>query len=276
METVELKSFEEFESKATVLWEDRQKKRKEKGEAFSPVLFRGQASASWDLKTTLERYSARPYSPEGYYEVIRSVRPAFQSCTGTHWEFSNKYTHDDDGPPGPPQEYEFMVYLRLHGFPSPLLDWTRSFYFAAFFAFQSATADEPHVAIYAFREYCGGGKRGWGDGATIVGCGPYITTHKRHVIQQTEYTFCKKKSSGQCLYCSHEEAFERNNEEAFKRNERDQDVLTKFIIPKTERAKVLDKLKMMNITAYSLFGSEESLLATLAYEEIEREDASKA
>ena len=274
MESVELKTFEEFESKAMILLADRQKNRKEKQGYFSPVLFRGQAEASWKLETTLERYSTRPYCPQAYYEVMRSVRPAIQSCTGKCWEFSDEYTHDD-GPPGPPQEYAFMVYLRHHGFPSPLLDWTRSFYVAAFFAFQSATADqpdEPHVAIYALREYCGGGKRGWGDAATIVGCGPYITTHKRHVIQQTEYTFCKKKSSGQCLYCSHEEAFERNNEEAFKRNERDQDVLTKFIIPKTERAKVLDKLKMMNITAYSLFGSEESLLATLAYEEIERRE----
>lgn len=273
MEEVELKTFEEFESKATVLLADLEKKRKEKHGYFSPVLFRGQARASWPLATTLERYSARPYSPEGYHDVMRSVRPAIQSSTGKRWEFSDQYTHEDDGPPGPPQEYEFMVYLRHHAFPSPLLDWTRSCYLAAFFAFQSATADEPHdpnVAIYAFREYCGDGKEGCGDEATIVGCGPYITTHKRHVIQQAEYTFCKKKSSGQCLYCSHEEAFERNNEEAFKRNERDQDVLTKFIIPKAERAKVLDKLKMMNITAYSLFGSEESLMASLAYEEIER------
>jgi len=35
-----------------------------------------------------------------------------------------------------------------------------------------------------------------------------------------------------------------------------------------ERAKVFEKLHMMNITAYSLFGSEESLLETLAYQKI--------
>ncbi|MCX5649033.1 MAG: FRG domain-containing protein [Planctomycetota bacterium] len=269
MDKVELKTFEEFESKATVLWEDRQKKRKEKGEAFSPVLFRGQERASWKLRTTLERYSTRQYSPEDYYNVVCSVRPVVESCTGTRWKFYDKYTRNDGSslrPPRPPQEYEFMVYLRLHGFPSPLLDWTRSFYVAAFFAFQSATPDkqdEPNVAIYAFREHGDLGKS-WGNEAHIVGCGPTITTHKRHVIQQTEFTFCEKKSSDQYLYCSHEEAFKRNDE--------DQDILTKFIIPKAERAKVLDKLQMMNITAYSLFGSEESLLATLAYEEIERRE----
>jgi hypothetical protein len=68
--------------------------------------------------------------------------------------------------------------------------------------------------------------------------------------------------NGSYVYCSHEEAFKRNQE--------GQDVLTKFIIPRAERPKVLDKLRMMNITAYSLFGSEESLVATLAYQEIER------
>jgi hypothetical protein len=262
---VELKAFEELESKATVLLADREKNRKETRGYFSPVLFRGQSRASWCLQTTLERYSTKQYSPEAYYKVMRSVRPTVQTCTGTRWEFSDKYTHDDD-PPGPPQGYEFMVYLRHHRFPSPLLDWTHSFYIAAFFAFQYATAAEPHVAIYALREYCGHGKEGWGDEATIVGCGPYITTDKRHVIQQCEYTFCKKASSRQPFYCGHEEAF--------RRNDGGQDVLTKFIIPKKERAKVLDKLHMMNITAYSLFGSEESLLATLAYEEIERRGVS--
>ena len=267
MEKVELKTFEEFESKATVLLEDREKKNREKRGHFSSVLFRGQERASWELRTTLEGYSTRQYSPEDYHKVMRSVRPALQSCTGKPWEFSDKYNHDDDGPPDAPQGYEFMVYLRHHGFPSPLLDWTRSFYIAAFFAFQSATADEqdkPNVAIYALREYCGGGKRWRGDEATIFGLGPDIITDKRHFIQQCEYTFCKKEVDGTCLYCSHEEAF--------KGNEEGQDVLIKFIIPKAERAKVLDKLHMMNITAYSLFGGEESLLATLAYEEIERRE----
>src|SRR5579871_975887 len=32
--------------------------------------------------------------------------------------------------------YDYMAYLRHHGFPSPLLDWTRSPYVAAFFAFR--------------------------------------------------------------------------------------------------------------------------------------------
>jgi len=117
------------------------------------------------------------------------------------------------------------------------------------------------VAIYSLVEYYGEGKEGWGDEAIIVGIGPYVRTHERHFIQQSEYTYCTKRlPGGKYVYCSHEEAFKRNDDQ--------QDVLTKFIIPKTERSKVLYKLHMMNITAYSLFGSEESLLETLAYKEI--------
>ncbi len=88
-----------------------------------------------------------------------------------------------------------------------------------------------------------------------------IRTHKRHFLQQSQYTYCTKHlSDDKYVYCSHEEAFNRNNDE--------QDVLIKFVIPRTEKSKVLKKLHMMNITAHSLFGSEESLLETLAYQKI--------
>jgi len=261
MDVVELATFEEFERETMVLLKDHKERRGETMADILPVLFRGQARPSWDLTTTLERCSTRQYCAEDYYNVMRAVRPAVESCTEKRWPFHAHYRHDD-GVPAAPQGYEFMAYLRHHGFPSPLLDWTRSFYVAAFFAFQSAKDKEPNVAIYSLIEYYEPSKRGDANEATIVGIGRDVRTHKRHFIQQSQYTFCNKQLDGKYVYCSHEDAFARND--------RTQDVLTKFIIPKTERSKVLDKLAMMNITAYSLFGSEESLLGTLAYQKIER------
>ncbi|UCC99795.1 MAG: FRG domain-containing protein [Phycisphaerales bacterium] len=239
--------------------EDLESKR-ETGKHFSPALFRGQGKASDELKTTLERYSIGQYSPEDYYDVMRVVRPAVESCTEKRWDIADQYARNDSVR-GAPQGYEFMAYLRHHDFPSPLLDWTRSFYVAAFFAFYSEKANEPNVAIYSLVEYYGEGKIGCANEATIVGVGPYVRTHKRHFLQQSDYTYCSKRlPGGKYVYCNHEEVFKRNDD--------GQDVLTKFIIPRTERSKVLEKLRMMNITAYSLFGSEESLLKTLAYQEI--------
>ena len=259
MNTVELATFADFEREAVLLLEALKKKRGESGMRLSPLLFRGHSNASWELKTTLERYSPRQYSMEDYYRVMLGVRPAVESFTEKSWNLRHEYTMDESIPQEP-QGYDFMVYLRHHGFPSPLLDWTRSPYVATFFAFDSAHDEEESVAIYSFVEYYEGGKVGSLDEATIVGCGPYVTTHKRHFSQQSEYTYCKKRAGDSYLYCSHEEAFLRSDD--------DQDVLNKFIIPRAERRKVRERLHLMNITAYSLFGSEESLLSTLAYLEI--------
>ena len=52
----------------------------------------------------------------------------------------------------------------------------------------------------------------------------------------------------------------------------EQDVLVKYLIPVSERDKVLEKLDLMNVNAYSLFGSEEALMDTLAYREIEKRE----
>jgi len=269
MKEIPLTTFEEFEEKAKHLLEEREKKREEQGGYFSPVLFRGQRKASYkpkeasdELKISLERYSTKQYSPEDYYKLMLDIRYTVESWTGKRWDIADKYPRDDSIPDAP-QGYEFMTYLRHLRFPSPLLDWTRSFYVAAFFAFQSSKNEEPNVAIYSLIEYYGFAKSGdvVDNKAIIVGCGPNVRTHKRHFIQQSEYTFCKKRlPDGKYVYCSHKEAFARNDTS--------QDVLIKFLIPRTERTKVLEKLHMMNITAHSLFGSEESLLETIAYKKI--------
>lgn len=266
MKVVKLDRWQDFETAVSIIFEDLEKRRRETGVHVSLPLFRGHAKESWPLSTTLERFSEEQYSLRDYYEILLAVKPAVASFTSKPWNLSaSDIAKTDSRVPGPPPGYDFMVHLRHHGFPSPLLDWSRSPYIAAFFAFQPRPEKEDNnIAIYAYVEYYGCAKTGMPNEACITGLGPYIQTHKRHFIQQCEYTICKKRDGDNYFYWNHEEAFQRN--------ETEQDILTKYLIPRSERLKVLSKLDFMNINSYSLFANEESLMATLAYQEIERKN----
>jgi hypothetical protein len=48
-----------------------------------------------------------------------------------------------------------------------------------------------------------------------------------------------------------------------------QDVILKFVLPNGLRQEILSALYDYNLTSYSLMGSDESLISTLAYEAFE-------
>ena len=63
-------------------------------------------------------------------------------------------------------------------------------------------------------------------------------------------------------FVSHEDVF--NTPQS-----KEQDLLWKIVLPASERGKILKALDEVNLNAYSLFGSEESLMETLACREID-------
>ena len=102
-------------------------------------------------------------------------------------------------------------------------------------------------------------------GSWIRRVGPYVRTHRRHFLQQSDYTVCAEfknagDQSGEWYFAKHEGVFQRNAPY--------QDILWKFNIPWTERLKVLRLLDEYNLNAFSLFESEESLMETLAVREL--------
>jgi len=131
VKTINFDSFDAFEKCLSPLFAE-WKRLKEKKHALyvSTPLFRGHSDASWKLQTTLERCINREFTEFDYYRTIRDVRPAVVSITEKEWSLP-----EFEGGTKPPTGYEFMIYLRHHGFPSPLLDWTRSPYVAAFLPF---------------------------------------------------------------------------------------------------------------------------------------------
>lgn len=196
---VVVNDWESFEAEVTRILDDFEARRGTGKGYFSHPLFRGQADHRWRLMTTLERFSTKPWSIKSYYRLLLTVAPAVNSLTPRAWAL-DPHLEVDEREHGPPPGYDFMIYLRHHGFPSPLLDWTRSPYVAAFFAFERRP--EPAceaVAVYVFLEYVGHGKIWSGDGARIIGLGPSVPTHERHYTQQCEYTICKKRAGDNYL-----------------------------------------------------------------------------
>lgn len=231
---------------------------------MSEPLFRGQSRASWSLKSTLDRYKEQPVKFDAYTSYLSRVKPAIESFT------ERKFTFERDNADTQQitamlreggfveGQYEFMAYLRHHGFPSPLLDWSKSPYVALFFAVRDADEAQP-VAIYVYVEYLGEGKSGIVGAPEIASLGHYIYSHKRHFIQQSEYTICVEKKDKAWFYCSHEAAFERHDD--------NQDMLIKLELPGSEKINILKKLDQMNINSFSLFGNEEGLMQMLAFRE---------
>lgn len=224
---------------------------------ISPFLFRGHGNADWKLKTTLERRTENRIYMDEYYNTIKRIKPEIESFTCKSWEVEYKEPGDTfmiAKLPG----IDYVIYLRHHGFPSPLLDWTRSFYIAAFFAFNNIPDCSQKVTIYAFLEYNPGKTHARQD-PIVSTCNSNVKTDKRHFLQQCEYTICTQRDGGRHYFDCHEKVL--SNENHLENH------LCKVIVPSTERLKVLSHLDCMNINASSLFGSEESLMETMALRE---------
>lgn len=233
----------------------------------SRLIFRGQANSEWPLSTTLERSARQPFPLLEYYRLVCSVSPAAATFTGVETPlYDHKITEQlrETGPESffDPNRfpagsiYEYLIYLRHHGFPSPLLDWSKSPYVAVFFAFRDSESGAKEKSIYVYCDSLDGIKVGAVGAPTVRQLGPYVRSHPRHYRQQSIYTVCESLGQGGLWqYDSHETVF--------RQPRGSQEVLWRFDLPSDERIHVLRRLNEFNLNAYSLFDSEETLFESL-------------
>ena len=132
------------------------------------------------------------------------------------------------------------------------------------------------MAIYVYRERADNMKHSSSSQPQIRQLPEYVRTHARHFRQQCEYTVCVEYKQGlldlsaqnNCAfhYAQHQTVLGAPG--LFGNEHQSQDQLWKFSLPRTERAEVMRLLNDFNLNAYSLFGSEDALMSTLAEKEI--------
>lgn len=227
------------------------------------VLFRGHSNEKWRLETTLERRGDKNISLYEYLVKAQKYVNEIESFTGHQFntlkncDLKSRLLKAKEQPdffnfPS----YEFAIYLRHHGFPSPLLDWSRSFYVAAFFAFQKPIAPEDKIAIFAYVERPEGTKFVYHQDSTIISLSPFTSAHKRHFSQQAEYTICAQWSEENgYIFRPHSDIFERDIES--------QDMLTKITLPGSQRTKALSFFQDANINKFTLFQTEDALISSI-------------
>ncbi len=289
-EAENLLSWERFRNEVESLFTDQQRRSEKESEqiseapgdvavamnpdhhAGSVLLFRGQKNADWKLQSTLER--EYPHTTFTLQQILRDVKETVQQLP-THiassfdfmeegsyptyltdfgrWKAETKWSHS---------YFDAMTHLRHMGVPSPLLDWSRSPYVAAYLAFSDASPDQKeHVAVFHFQEERMKVKNLNVNNTCIHTLGSFRKSHERQIRQQSEYTICvsRQTNSETCLnVCSHKDYF---NNSQMRGNQFEH--LDKFTIQIADRAKALMELERMNITEASLFGTDDALARTL-------------
>lgn len=218
------------------------------------ILFRGQNDAKWELQTTLERETPEKNSVLDYMEYALKE---LESQTNREWCVSSLQIVKEEIKREQKMvtylpHYDYLVYLRHHGFPSPLLDWTESQFIAAYFAFNESKARE--VALYCYIERPNRKKGGNNFLPMVTIQTHHIKAHPRHHAQKAWYTVCTKGSEIR-NFCSHVSAFGRNDD--------NQDILYKIILPVEIKKEVLKILCNLKINHYTLFQSEDSLVQAI-------------
>jgi hypothetical protein len=255
--------------------------------------FRGQQDAVWGLDTTLHRAALQ----FGFIEDLLEARELWMLR-----HFQRRAHHYLADPPSLEQRLEWLALIQHYGGPTRLLDFTHSFYVAAFFGLERAAGD---VAIWAVnldaleaaivkKKKLRATKSDENVDATNTrliklaesyigrGAAENLVLHvepdrlnERLSIQQGLFLFpCNVSSSfADNLAATFDltaDDFQQVDETPISRNEvkslnTDDESIIKIVVPRRSRRMAFDDLQAMNITSATLFPGLDGFARSLYY-----------
>lgn len=231
-------SWKEFKSYVSdVAEEDRQ------------YIYRGQANSLWTLTSTWHR-ALRSSDLGSYWELLEYVHDHIATASGRAWDLSD--SHDTGA---------FLGFLQHHGFPTPLLDWSRSPYIAAYFAFSGVNTvapDSDHVTVFLLNHltYQSEWQQSFDPHAPYQHVSVVEISAKgnqKQIIQQGLYTFANVPDQRQHI----RELEAIHLPDGSVRGS--VPYLLEFLLPVKEAPVALRELRLMGISAMSLFPGVEGL-----------------
>ncbi len=259
MEVITIEDWHDFEKKMTSSF-DAYNAELDSSSIHKPsLLFRGHADFKWHPESTLTRALIKVSSNDtwmpvrSYYNILWRAKPLLENHLGYKIEMKNADLLGDD------KEaffasYEIMVLTRHHGFPSPLLDWTRSPYIALFFALYEEN-DAPDCSIFEWRRPQNNFDLDTLCDPKIIGFNENVFSHDRHHRQQCEYTICLS-NNGKLIYPEYSNCLSEYP-------------IKKYKISRKLRNKFLERLDFMNINSYTLYNNLESLMQKFYFKNVE-------
>jgi hypothetical protein len=212
-------------------------------------IYRGHANAAWKLESTLDRAlrkAGKERDPEARDRHLETFMLAVRGRRGSN-------------PPVLASENDWWALGQHHGLHTPLLDWTRSPYVAAYFAFAAAENEGARYrAVYALQAniisaYCEGA-------AFVKGYSSPITPPGDDLSPEDRIETFTPHSDENARLVSQSGLFTRGPEgadiESWVRKHFagiNKGILIKILIPNQDRTECMQSLNRMNINHLSLF-----------------------
>ena len=250
--TIELNSWEKFKNLAE--------------HSILEWVFRGQSNSKWEIRSSLERSGIMTNFDYAEINMLDDFKRA-----------SNHYLRETQIPE---TLIDWLALLQHYGAPTRMIDFTKSPYVAAYFAFENIENDSESVAIWIANKihfYQGSInylkntkiKKIKGNRYSILDSTFSEIFHTSRegnldlIIPLESYTMNERYYLQQSVFLSPCNPYKPFIEQLGFLNGVENESLIKVILPKSERNKALRDLERMNITRASLFPGLEGFAKSL-------------